>query len=274
MGDLIGKAKDLTGQKFYHLTAIKKAGYKESMENGKVRRRTTWWCECDCGNPELLEFVGTDLVRGRKKSCGCVDYQLINVRKANSKRNEYNLLGEYGIGYTYNTDEYGRNEFYFDLEDYNKIKDYCWRFNKAGYVVTTININKEKHDALQLHNIIFEKQDNKIPDHIHGKKSRNDNRKSNLRYATQSQNGMNHGLNSNNTSGVAGVQWHSRDQIWEAWITINRNHIYLGRSTDFDQAVQLRKNAEEKYYGEWSYDNSQNYHIENDYDVKRDEPAC
>ena len=45
------------------------------------------------------------------------------------KYNTYDLTGEYGIGYT-SKDE----EFYFDLEDYDKIKDYCWRITMQGYV--------------------------------------------------------------------------------------------------------------------------------------------
>ena len=36
------------------------------------------------------------------------------------KYNTYDLSGEYGIGYTSKGEE-----FYFDLDDYDKIKDYC-----------------------------------------------------------------------------------------------------------------------------------------------------
>ena len=37
-------------------------------------------------------------------------------------KNKYDLSGEYGIGWTHNTE----HEFYFDLEDYDIIKYYCW----------------------------------------------------------------------------------------------------------------------------------------------------
>ena len=51
--------------------------------------------------------------------------------EANHKTNVYNCSGEYGIGYAINT---GR-EFYFDLDDFDLIKDYCWyeQINKGGY---------------------------------------------------------------------------------------------------------------------------------------------
>ena len=45
------------------------------------------------------------------------------------KYNTYDLSGEYGIGYTSKGEE-----FWFDLNDYNKIKDYCWYYNSNGYL--------------------------------------------------------------------------------------------------------------------------------------------
>lgn len=38
---------------------------------------------------------------------------------------------------------------------------------------------------------------------------------------------------------------------------VNYKDIYLGYYKDFDEAVKVRKEAEEKYFGEYSYDNSQ-----------------
>ena len=52
---------------------------------------------------------------------------LFRSSKCNKKYNKYDLSGEYGIGWTSNTNQ----EFYFDLEDYDKIKDYCWIYNKG-----------------------------------------------------------------------------------------------------------------------------------------------
>jgi hypothetical protein len=52
------------------------------------------------------------------------------------------------------------------------------------------------------------------------------------------------------------VVWHKRDNVWEAYITVNYKRTYLGRFVDFKEAVKARKEAEEKYFGEFSYDNS------------------
>lgn len=54
---------DLTGQKFGELTVICQEG------RNKYSQRT-WKCACSCGT---LQFVLTgDLLRGHKKSCGCL----------------------------------------------------------------------------------------------------------------------------------------------------------------------------------------------------------
>lgn len=55
---------DLTGQKFGHLTAIKKV---ESDKYGHTR----WECECDCPTHTHLIVYGDNLRRGHTQSCGC-----------------------------------------------------------------------------------------------------------------------------------------------------------------------------------------------------------
>ncbi len=53
--------KDLTGQTFGELTAIKYLGI--------IDRNSTWLCKCSCGNEK--EVHATKLKSGRVKSCGC-----------------------------------------------------------------------------------------------------------------------------------------------------------------------------------------------------------
>jgi hypothetical protein len=63
-------------------------------------------------------------------------------------------------------------------------------------------------------------------DHIN--MDRADNKFSNLREATRSQNGQNKNKLCRNTSGVKGVTWHKDAQKWMAQINVNRKHYYLG----------------------------------------------
>ena len=61
-----GKIRDLTGQKFGTLTAIK----MEKTENGV----TTWMFRCDCGNDKILPMGNVTF--GAIRSCGCITNQL------------------------------------------------------------------------------------------------------------------------------------------------------------------------------------------------------
>ena len=238
----MGRFKDLTGQRFGRLTVIERAKDYVMPSGDKSIR---WLCKCDCGNE--ITVNGKALTRKNgTKSCGCFARE--NMSKIKKRYNTYDLTGGFGIGYTSKNEE-----FWFDLEDYEKIKDYCWYINKKGYVVST---DSKTRKTVLFHRIVTDCPHGLMPDHIHGKDTRHDNRKLNLRIVTNQQNGMNSSLSKNNTSGVAGVKWHSRDNIWESCITVNYKRIYLGRYNKFDDAVKARKQAEEKYFGEFSYDNS------------------
>jgi hypothetical protein len=225
---------NLIGQKFGRLTVKEYVG----KTKGKI---SSWKCLCDCGNESIV--LSSNLKSGTTKSCGCLFKEMIKTSRY-KKYNTYNLSGEYGIGYT---DE--SNEFYFDLEDYELIKDYCWNFNNEGYVVTS----KDNH-FLRMHQLIMNTKDNEIVDHK--KHKLYDNRKNELRKVTHSQNSMNQQLSENNTSGCTGVTFHKQHNKWQAYITINKKQIHLGYFDDINEAIKIRKQAEEKYFGDFSYDNS------------------
>lgn len=237
----MGKVKDLTGQKFGRLT-VKCRGPNNKSGNAQ------WWCECECGNSELKLVVGTRLTNGETKSCGCLQKEIASI--THSRPNTYDLSGEYGIGYTSQPDSYGRCEFYFDLEDYDKIKGYTWSFSN-DYLRDT------KDRSVSMHQIILPVQSGYVPEHIHGAKSKNDNRKENLRAATQSQNLMNTATRKDNTSGVKGVRWRKDTNKWTAFIWVEKKCVSLGCFNNFDDAVDARKRAEIKYFGQFSYSVSQ-----------------
>ena len=84
-------------------------------------------------------------------------------------------------------------------------------------------------------------------DHIN--RNRSDNRISNLREATHTQNARNMSKASNNTSGHPGVHWYSRDSKWLAHITHNYKQIHLGCFNTIEEALSARKAGELKYWG-------------------------
>lgn len=172
------------------------------------------------------------------------------------KTNTYDLSGEYGIGYTSKGDE-----FWFDLEDYDKIKDYCWYLANTGYFkARSLKSDEFKTEKIYLHRVIVGAKDGDMVDHKRHKKGEvnYDNRKSNLRFANYSKNGMNQVTPKNNKSGCKGVFWNKRYNMWEAKIHVNNKNIYLGRFAILENAIKARRDAERKYYGEYDYILSQN----------------
>lgn len=98
--------------------------------------------------------------------------------------------------------------------------------------------------------------ENMYIDHINHIK--HDNRKSNLRIVTSSENRINIGIRSNNKSGVTGVTFDVTRNKWRSYLNINGKQIYLGRFDTIEEAKKARLNGEQKYFGEFSYANSMN----------------
>jgi hypothetical protein len=61
-----------------------------------------------------------------------------------------------------------------------------------------------------------------------------------LRLATAKQNAENRSLARNNTSGLRGVSWHSRDRKWEAKLAHDGRSIYLGYFKTAEAAYEAR----------------------------------
>lgn len=83
-------------------------------------------------------------------------------------------------------------------------------------------------------------------DHIDGDSGGN-NRITNLRVATYSENSRNKKVYKSNKSGVTGVLWQKRISKWTAQIKNNGRQIHLGCFTEINDAVSARKSAEKKY---------------------------
>jgi len=69
--------KDITGQKFGRLTALRRLGRDK---NGYA----LWECKCDCGN--IVSVTGNRLRTGNTKSCGCYNIDKIRERNHTLKR--------------------------------------------------------------------------------------------------------------------------------------------------------------------------------------------
>ena len=84
-------------------------------------------------------------------------------------------------------------------------------------------------------------------DHIDNNPSNNS--LDNLRWASQSENGMNTTINSRNTSGVKGIFWDKRSGKWCARITIDGKTIHLGSFSTLEEATLVRQTRAKEVFG-------------------------
>lgn len=232
---------EMIGQKFGRLTVISRGEDYVCPSTGKKYRR--WNCLCDCGvyKNNIRE---SSLKSGNTQSCGCLRNEKIaeSNKKLYRKTNKYEFKDEYVIGYDLNN-----NPFFFDKDDYNKIKCLCWHFDDRGYIVSSVS----KKANIKMHRLVMGEPINMFVDHINGCK--NDNRKENLRVCTPSQNAMNH--IHKNPYGTSGI-YPSKYNTWYAVISKNGIKYFLGSFPSQEEAVAARLDAEEKMFGEFSYYNS------------------
>lgn len=161
------------------------------------------------------------------------------------KYNKYDLSGEYGVGYTHNTNE----KFYFDLDDYEKIKDYCWYVDNANRRLCARDIYKINNGSpIKFHRLILGFPDLSFDvDHID--RDELNNRKENLRICSHQKNKWNSHIRETNTSGFTGVSFNNERNKWVASIMIDGKMIGLKRWNTLEEAVMARLKGELKYFG-------------------------
>lgn len=246
-GEKMVKVKeDLTGKTFGRLLVLERA---DDCIDSRGWHRLCWKCKCTCKNQTILNVLDRSLKTGNTRSCGCLHKeQLVERSKKQFKKyNDYEVQEDYVIMYTTKGEP-----FYIDLEDFWRVKDICWCKNNNGYLTGK---DTKSHKTVLLHRYIMNCPNGFDVDHLKPK-TEYDNRKSNLVIKTRVQNQWNKNK-PNSQSGVMGVCWHKAYSKWRSRIVINGKEIHLGYFENLEDAIKARKEAEEKYHGEWSYDNCQ-----------------
>lgn len=139
-----------------------------------------------------------------------------------------------------------------DAIDYERVNTLNWnaQWSESAHSFYA----RAAHGGPLMHRFILGLTDPKIEgDHWNGNSL--DNRRRNLRVANHSQNMCNSTAQRNNKSGYPGVNWHKRDHVWAVNIAVNGKRIYVGHSTDKQTAIEMRKDAERKYHGDFGYIN-------------------
>lgn len=113
--------------------------------------------------------------------------------------------------------------------------------------------HRSRNNKIMLHRQIFIwcGIETETVDHING--DRLDNRLTNLRPATWSQNSINAQKHRDNTSGYKGVCWAATKNKWKAVININKKRTFLGYFLTREEAAIAYNKAAHEHYGEYAY---------------------
>lgn len=205
------KLRDLTGQRFGRLVA------KERLDE-KKDGSYLWRCQCDCGTVTFIAAAA--LIKGQVKSCGCLAAEMKRAKARDLKDRRF-----------------GRLTVIEPTEKRSASGSVIWRcqcdcgretLQPASVLclggVTSCGCKRKENDSLQ-----------RSLDYIDGtcvQFLRPDGK-----------------IRSDNTSGVRGVSKY-RDK-WKASITFKKKTYYLGTFTKLEEAIGIRKKAENVLYGEF-----------------------
>jgi hypothetical protein len=130
-----------------------------------------------------------------------------------------------------------------DKDDFDLVKNYRWSLFPGNYVWN----NKNK---CFLHNILMS---SKQIDHVDGNGL--NNKRSNLRYANQSQNNMNKRISKNNSSGFKGVHFDNYSKKWIVQIRKNKKLVFKKGVKSKEEAAILYDQKAKELFGEFARTN-------------------
>lgn len=121
-----------------------------------------------------------------------------------------------------------------------------------GYILIGVD-----YKSYRGHRLAFLYMTGKMPEQVdHIDRDKSNNRWSNLRIATNSQNHINKEKQKNNTSGFKGVGFQkNRKHLktpWRVRIKVNKKEIYLGHFSTPEKAALAYNEAAIKYFGEYA----------------------
>jgi hypothetical protein len=139
-----------------------------------------------------------------------------------------------------------------DIEDYERVADYNWSVAAGQYAA----FRKSQSEYVYLHRFIVGAPPGVTVDHINHDGF--DNRKHNLRVATQSQQGRNQRLRVNNTTGRKGVYYDHSRRVYRVEIRLGSRPTrkrYLGSFLNLEAAGRAYDAAAVQYFGEFAFTN-------------------
>jgi hypothetical protein len=139
-----------------------------------------------------------------------------------------------------------------DAEDADIILAHKWFADQDGYKWYAVRTSRQggTQTRVAMHRVILDTPPGFHTDHIDGDGL--NNRRSNLRIATPSQNVVNSGLRTTNRSGFIGVHWNRNSRKWLAGVRVEGKIVHCGGYSDPEEAARARDAAARHAYGEFA----------------------
>jgi hypothetical protein len=146
-----------------------------------------------------------------------------------------------------------------DDEDFDILSNFRWQAHKhhSGAFYATRSSSRAGGKCkrfIQMHRVIAGAPDGLHVDHINGNPL--DNRRSNLRFATNSENIRNANIPCTNTSGFKGVVFEPSRRSYRAIITVDGRKKHLGRFKTAREAGAAYDAAARSFFGDFARTNS------------------
>lgn len=172
------------------------------------------------------------------------------LQRTRKDDNKIEIHQNYASMIVYSADGKEKNTVIIDIEDIEKIRKHRWSSNCVEgnyYISTKVRDKKKKFHVIYLNQLVHGKAKK---GYLLAYKNKNtlDNRQENIIETTRKTLQQNTKTFKNNTSGVKGVSWNSRDKKWVATIHTKGKTHYLGGFGNIEDAKKARLDGEEKYH--------------------------
>lgn len=212
----------------------------------KSKEKITLRCN-DCGH----EWMATPCHILRGRGCPpCGDKKIgLKLTQANE------VLEDYGdeLLIDISTEKHPNATMLVDLIDfisYGGGRICAWKSKTTKYISARCYRDGVAH---YFHKLIMNSKEGFEVDHIkHGTIDYIDNRQSNLRLVTRSQNLMNKSIQRDSETGIKGVGWYKALGMWRSYITTNGVTKHLGFFDNIEIAIGVRQQAEKEYHGDYA----------------------
>lgn len=139
-----------------------------------------------------------------------------------------------------------------DAADVPLVDGVLWtcRATRHNFYAVRLVQDGSKRKLICMHRLIMNAPPSMLVDHINADSL--DNRRSNLRLATNTENTRNQRRNIRNTSGLKGVSWQNSNRKWRAQIKVNGQRKYLGSFARPEDAHRAYCEAAALYHGDYA----------------------